>query len=361
MANNRCRLWVDPRINKSQRRPGGGLEPKIDTCCAVRECRLLQCRLVGTSIQRGWNFVGEFGCDRRTSAEVKKQNLREGDLITFQIGEYPNFSTPNKDSWGVVKILDLGDENNGSFSLSVKSRLWTKKPTKWQAFRTPLLVEERFKKLGTNKLRPEPLIFTTTFDCVIDLQEAAVIGRELWFSSIERKARRKIGKDGYFYMIAAIQNAPRSLDHEHRAKFDESRWKSEIKAHTEKQERIRREREEREKQRLKKLTIQVLKGETQFEDWNNRTQIVPPKFALSVRKRSKVLLDDLGALGAKPRRKDVRRLLKAYISWLNELDGSFGYAIETEEREDLMVFVEELCWATKQKPLIAVADAWREW
>lgn len=292
---------------------------------------------------------------------MKKRHLRVGDLIAFQIGEDPDFSAPNKDFWGVVKILDLGDKENGSFSLSVKSGLWAKKPTKWQAFRTPLLVEERFKKLGANRLEPEPLIFTTTFDCEINLKETVVIGREFWFSSIEREARRKISRDGYFFKIAAIDHAPRSIDHEHRAKFDEARWKSEIQAFSEKQKSIRREREQREQQRLKKVTIPALRAETQFEDWDNRTQIVPPEFALSVRKRSKELLSDLEALGAKPRRNDVRALLKAYISWLNEFDGSFGYAIETEEREDLMVFLEELCWATKQKPLIAEADAWREW
>ena len=287
--------------------------------------------------------------------------MRVGDLVAFQIGETTDFSAPNKNCWGVLKILDLGDEKDGSFSLSVKSRLWTEKPTQWQVFRTPLLVEERFKKLGTNKLKPEPLIFTTTFDCVIDLQEAVVIGRELWFNSIEREARRKISKDGYFYKIAAIDDAPRSIDHEHRAKFDEERWKSEIKAYSEKQDRIRREREERERQRLKKVTISVLREETQFEDWDNRTQVVPPEFTLGVRKRSNELLDDLETLGGKPRRKDVRGLLKAYISWLSTFDGSFGYAIETEEREDLMAFVEELCWATKQKPLISETDSWRDW
>jgi len=293
--------------------------------------------------------------------KMEKRDLRVGDLVAFQIGETTDFSAPNRDSWGVAKILDLGDEKDGSFSLSVKSGLWTEKPTQWKVFRTRLLVERRFKTLGTNKLKPEPLIFTTTFDCVIDLQEAIVIGRELWFNSIERQARRKISKDGYFYKIADIDLAPRSIDHEYRAKFDEKRWKSEIKAYGEKQDRIRREREEREKQRLKKVTIPVLREETQFEDWDNRTQIVPPEFALGVRKRSKELLNDLEALRAKPRRKDVRGLLKEYISWLNKFDGSFGYAIETEEREDLMVFVEELCWATKQKPLISEADSWRDW
>jgi hypothetical protein len=292
---------------------------------------------------------------------LEKRDLRVGDLVAFQIGERSDFSAPNKDSWGVVKILDLGDVKDESFSLSVKSGLWTERPTKWQVFRTPLLIQERFRKLGTNRLKPETLIFTTTFDCVIDLQEAVVICREFWFNSIEKEARRKIRTDGYFYTIAAIDHAPRSIDHEHRAKFDEDRWRSEIEAYTEKRDRIRREREEREMRRLKKVTIPALLEETQFEDWDNRTQIVPSEFALGVRKRSKELLDDLEALGAKPSRKDVRGLLKSYISWLNTFDGSFGYVIETEEREDLMVFVEELCWATKQKPLISEADSWRNW
>lgn len=45
---------------------------------------------------------------------MEKQDLKTGDLIAFRIGEYPDFSAPNKNSWGVLKILDLGAPTSGS-------------------------------------------------------------------------------------------------------------------------------------------------------------------------------------------------------------------------------------------------------
>lgn len=223
------------------------------------------------------------------------------------------------------------------------------------------MIEKRFLKLGNNGLRPAPLIFTTTFDCTIDLLEPEVIGRELWLRRVEKNALQKIKRDGHFYTIAPIEHAPHCVDHEYRAEFDEERWKSEIIDYEEKPTRRLLPRMEAEQQRLRTITIQALMAETLFQDWDNRTQIVPPEFALGVRTRSKVLLKEVDSLGEKPKRKDVRKLLKEYVFWLNSFDGSVGYEIETEEREDLMGFVEEVCWATRQKPLIGEADNWRNW
>jgi len=292
---------------------------------------------------------------------MQKRDLKPGDLIAFRIGEEPDFSAPNKDAWGVIKILETGPEGDGSFLLSVKAGLWADKPGLWQAFRAPILIAERFAALGTNSLKPEPVIFSTPFDGALDLTDIARIGRVPWFSRVERQARRAFREKGYYYVMAALGHAPQSIDHEHRAREDAARWQAEVEAYSEKQRRLMQARQERAEQRLKGLTLAALRAETPFQDWDNRTQIVPPAFTAEIRQRTHALLDEVLALGDKPGRKALRGLLKAYVLGINEFNGAYGYAIETEEREDLMRFVEELCWAAKQKPLIAETDDWRDW
>lgn len=289
------------------------------------------------------------------------KDLKCGDLIAFQIGEQPDFSAPNKDSWGVLKVLDLGKGARASISVSVKSGLWAKKPTKWQAFGSSVLIEERFKG-QKGKYQGGPLIFSTLSDDMQDLLNPECIGREFWFRSVEQEALRQIRRDGPSMLrFSFLDFAPRTLDHEHRAKFDQERWLTEIEASRARTERLHQERLQREKLRLKNISLPVLLAETQFKDWDDRTQIVPKAFTSAVREQSQSVINQLLALGEKPKRKDVRGILKAYVGWLNNFDGSFGYAIETEEREELVGFVEELCWATKQKPLIDEMDALRDW
>lgn len=291
---------------------------------------------------------------------MKKQDLNIGDLVIFQIGERLGFSASNKDAWGALKILDLGDPRDNSLSVAVRSGLWKNKPGLQEISEAEVLVAKRFRKLG-NSQTEKPVIFATPFDCDFNLLNAEVIGWETKFNQAELRAKTQIEKDGHCGSISNIRSAAMHLDHEHRAEFDEENWKAEIAAYSARQQQKREQKALREKQRLKTLTLEVLTSETLFEAWENRTQIVPPEFTAGVQTRSQDLVHELSALGEKPKRNDVRTHLKKYIEWINSYDGSFGYQIETEEREDLMGFVEEVCWATRQKPLIEEADAWRDW
>lgn len=291
---------------------------------------------------------------------LKKKDLRTGDLIAFQIGATDGFSAPHKDHWGVAKVLDLGNPNDSAISISVAAQLWPKRPTKWQAFRAPVLIEKRFLRLG-NTRPPEALIFTTPYDAAIALPSARIIGTTTWFNRAERAARDEINAHGYYFRFGTIEQAPFCLDHEHRALTDTDRWLTEIKADIAKQEKVWAQQAAREKSRLKKITLQVLHAETRFPEWDQRAQIVPPAFASDVRRRSDETIAALAALGPKPKRKDVRVVLRAYMAGLDAANGQHGYWIETEERQDLLDFVEELCWATRQKPLFAEAADWRDW
>ena len=82
---------------------------------------------------------------------------------------------------------------------------------------------------------------------------------------------------------------------------------------------------------------------------------------ISACQRALKTLNALQALGPKPGRAKVRKILRALAEWFTKVDGKMGYAIETEEREDIAAYLEELCWATGQKALVAEIDNWRDW
>ena len=71
--------------------------------------------------------------------------------------------------------------------------------------------------------------------------------------------------------------------------------------------------------------------------------------------------DSLEQLGPKPRRADVRAILKKTVIWFNEADEKAGGVIETEEREDICSVLEEMAHVARQKILSEEIDEWREW
>lgn len=66
-------------------------------------------------------------------------------------------------------------------------------------------------------------------------------------------------------------------------------------------------------------------------------------------------------LGPKPRRPQVRVILKQTIQWFNDADAQAGGVIETEEREDIWVVLEEMAHVARQSVLMDEIDQWREW
>jgi len=71
--------------------------------------------------------------------------------------------------------------------------------------------------------------------------------------------------------------------------------------------------------------------------------------------------NELEKLGVKPKRKDVRAVLKSLVLSINDLNSQAGGVIETGEREDLMELITDIAYLTKQRPLIEEADDWRDW
>jgi hypothetical protein len=56
---------------------------------------------------------------------------------------------------------------------------------------------------------------------------------------------------------------------------------------------------------------------------------------------------ELQALGPKPKKAQVRATLKSGVEWFNAKDAEFHGVIETEEREDICLLLEELAFVAR--------------
>lgn len=69
----------------------------------------------------------------------------------------------------------------------------------------------------------------------------------------------------------------------------------------------------------------------------------------------------LSALGPRPRKGAVRTVLRTCVEWFNEADERAGGFIETEEREEIFMALEEIAVVARQKGLVYEIDIWRNW
>ena len=98
------------------------------------------------------------------------------------------------------------------------------------------------------------------------------------------------------------------------------------------------------------LARTALQRELPFQVWDDRTLILPTIYVESVRAKAQGLLADLVALGDRPRRPAARKLLRDFVEWLNDVDGTMGYAIETEERDDIYASLKKSVGQSNKSP-----------
>lgn len=118
---------------------------------------------------------------------------------------------------------------------------------------------------------------------------------------------------------------------------------------------------ERYRTRMSKLTWDQLLAETPFERWSPSPPFPPEEFVIRARTVVRDAQRDLRALGARPRKSDVRAILKTCVEWFNHADVQAGGVIETEEREDICAALEEMAYVARQKELVHEIDNWRSW
>jgi len=115
------------------------------------------------------------------------------------------------------------------------------------------------------------------------------------------------------------------------------------------------------KTRLKGLTFETLLSETLFENWTPSPPFPPAEFIAEARTELRRLMEELQAMGAKPKKAAARKAIKATVERINDMDMRFGHVIETGERDDLGSVFLEIAHAAKQPKLAEEVDEWRDW
>jgi hypothetical protein len=148
----------------------------------------------------------------------------------------------------------------------------------------------------------------------------------------------------------------------------EWRWRNDRPAFTHEMQLHRQARDariaaehKRYEERLKTLTWEKLLEEQPFSRWNEHPPFPPPDFTNAARDHVRSVILKLQGLGPKPRKAEVRTLLKACVEWFNAKDREYGGVIETEEREDITAILEELAFVARQRSLVDEIEGWRNW
>src|ERR1019366_1627604 len=94
-------------------------------------------------------------------------------------------------------------------------------------------------------------------------------------------------------------------------------------------------------------------GSKPFSRWDRHPPFPPSEFVEAARDQIYSTARSLQALGLKPRRPQVRAILKSCVEWFNAKDLEFGNVIETEEREDICAVLEELAFVARQGALVS--------
>lgn len=119
--------------------------------------------------------------------------------------------------------------------------------------------------------------------------------------------------------------------------------------------------EERYRTRQKGLTWDMLLSERPFERWKDSPPFPPQAFADAARATIERTIRTIAALGPKPRKLAVRTALRECVDWFNVEAERAGDVIETQEREDIVLLLADICFVARQRSLIDEIDQWRTW
>ena len=180
-------------------------------------------------------------------------------------------------------------------------------------------------------------------------------------SSTERSFAAKIAGFEVGMRFSSIHAVNHAAEGEWRWSNDREVFVKEYELKNAKTNARRAAQEERDRNRLSKLTWEQLLSETPFQRWSPSPPFPPEEFANAARGVIRDACIALQALGPKPRRAEVRAILKHTVEWFNNADEKAGGVIETEEREDICAVLEEMAHVACQKALVDAIDEWREW
>lgn len=279
--------------------------------------------------------------------------LRPGSVYSFRTAPYSEFAPLETGRFAAFKVLGLNDKH---VAVGVLDGIWSSPPTLTEARRASTLRERRFAHTG----REAVFGVSAEIWSPSKLMEVKLVGF-ISVSPEEERLAQVIANFGVGSRYAGLRFANYAAEGEWRWTHDNAAFVVEYEKIEARNAAERAAKEQRYRTRLSKLTWEALLAETPFERWSPSPPFPPIEFAHAARKRIHDACRELSALGPKPRKADVRAVLKRCVEWFNDADDAAGGVIETEEREDICAVLEEMAYVARQKSLVDEVDNWRTW
>lgn len=282
---------------------------------------------------------------RSPQSEALGRGYHAGDIYSFRTAPITEFSAASFSRYAALKVLG---QKQGRIYYVVLDGVFEKPPSLTETAHLPWLTRSRFASRVGPAWHGAPLGWEN------DLKEFTHVGTvELSAADLDLFVTR----DGYGSWSSANSDA----EGEWRWRNDRAAFEHEVaRSQRARDDRIAAERERYEK-RLKSLTWQKLLEERPFSRWVTHPPFPPPEFVAAARDRIRSAVLELQMLGPKPKKSEVRAVLKACVYWFNAKNREFGEVIETEEREDVCTVLEELAFVARHRSLAEEIDGWRDW
>jgi hypothetical protein len=284
----------------------------------------------------------------------RPEEPKPGQIWSFRTTPFSEFAPPKPGRHAAFKIIGVDAKY---VSVAVLDGIWSAAPTPKDLQATSILEEHRFAHTGRPAVFGVNRDWWTPAELLEDLQ---FVGTQA-LSLTERSYADSIARLDVGTSFATIHRADYAAEGEWRWSNDREAFVAEAERKRVKSEAERKAKEERYRNRLSELTWEQLLSETPFERWSPSPPFPPEEFTEAARAVIRNACSSLRALGPKPRKAEVRAILKKTVLWFNEEDEKAGGPIETEEREDICAVLEEMAHVARQTSLIQEIDDWREW
>jgi hypothetical protein len=281
------------------------------------------------------------------------QKPNAGNIYVFRTTPTNEFSAAETGRWAAIKVLGAGSHMT---VIAVLDKIWNEPPALADAHNASILREHRFSHTGRQAVfgvnvegwrRPNLSDLTLAGNTPVSSGEAALAISIMNFEPGS--------------CFSALSGANHAAEGEWRWAHDRQAFSEENERRRKKADEERAIQQERYRTRLSKLTWGQLLAETPFERWTPSPPFPPKDFVLEARDVIHETCRKLETLGSKPKKANVRAVLKSCVQWFNDADERAGGVIETEEREDICVTLQELAFVAGQKALFDEMDNWRTW
>ena len=296
-------------------------------------------------MDRGWTMA------RRSRAHSSDVSL--GQIYAFRTAPFTRHSPPNTGRFAAIKILGVDAR---SVAVAVLDGTWETAPSLLEVSKCGILRQHRFAGEG----RLATFGTHTSWWNIADLVDASIVGL-IALTETERDLGQRIMSFSVGTSLSTINYAPIVAEGEWRWKHDRESLLREYAKQREEDEAQRSAKQKLYETRLRGLTWDQILSETPFERWSPSPPFPPKDFTERAREAIHDACRDLKALGPKPRKREVRAVLKRCVEWFNEADRRADHPIETDEREDICAVLAELAYVARHEDLAEEIDDWREW